>query len=131
MGLFVSSADKFTAISLLTQTSFQAIFGKLECGQSCLNILNIYRPPGPATTFFGELQYILAYISTLSHDLALMGDFNLHIDSSPSDAGQLSGILECLDLHQYVDFHTHIYGHSLDLRICSSECNVLSVWPLI
>ena len=30
--LFVSSTHKFTAISLPTQTSFEAILGKLECG---------------------------------------------------------------------------------------------------
>ena len=102
-GLFVSSAHKFTAISLPTQTSFEAISGKLECGQSCLIILNIYRPPRPATAFFSELQDIMSYISTLPHDLALMRDFNLRIDSS-SDAGRLSGILDSFDLHQYVDF---------------------------
>ena len=55
VGLFVSSTHKFTAISLPTQTSFEAILGKLEWGQSCLIILNIYRPPGPATAFFSEL----------------------------------------------------------------------------
>ena len=55
-----------------------------------------------------------------------MGHFNLCIDSSSSDAGQLSGILECFDLHQYVDFPTHIHGHSLDFMICSSGCNFLS-----
>ena len=42
-----------------------------------------------------------------------MGDFNVCIDSSSSDAWQLSGILEFLDLHQYVDFPTLIHGHSL------------------
>ena len=127
MGLFVSSTHKFMAISLPTQTSFEAISGKLECGQSCLIILNIYRPPDPVTAFFSELQDILSYISTLPHDLALMGDFNLRIDSSSSDAGWLSGILDSFDLHQYVDFPTHIHGHYLDLMICSPGCNVLSV----
>ena len=56
-----------------------------------------------------------------------MGDFNLRIDSSSSDAGRLSGILDSFDLHQYVEFPTHIHGHSLDLIICSPICNVLSV----
>ena len=56
-----------------------------------------------------------------------MGDLNLCIDSSSSDAGQLSGILESFDLYQYVDFPTHIHCHSLDLMICSSGCNVISV----
>ena len=66
-------------------------------------------------------------MSTLPRDLALMGDFNLRFDSSSSDAGRLSGILDSFDLHQYVDFPTHIHGHSPDLKICSPGCNVLSV----
>ena len=101
--------------------------GKLERGQSRLNILNMYHPPGPATTFFSELQYILSYIFKIPHDLALTGDFNLRIDSSSLDAGQLSGILDSFDVHQYIDFPTHIQGHSLDLLICSPGCNVLSI----
>ena len=34
---------------------------------------NIYRPPGPATAFFSEPQDILSYISTLPHELPLIG----------------------------------------------------------
>ena len=34
---------------------------------------------------------------------------------------------ESFNLHQCLDFPTHIHGHSLDLMICSSGCNVLSV----
>ena len=48
VGLFISMAHKFTSISLPTQSSFESISGTLECGQSCLNVLNIYRPPGPS-----------------------------------------------------------------------------------
>ena len=84
-------------------------------------------PPGPATAFFSELQDILSYISTLPYNLALMGDFNLRIDSSSSDAGRLSDILDSFDLYQYVDFPTHIHGHSLDFMLCSPGYHVLSV----
>ena len=44
VGLFISSAHKFTVISLPTQATFESIYGKLEFGQSCLIILNIYHP---------------------------------------------------------------------------------------
>ena len=64
---------------------FESTSGKLVCGQSCLIILNICRPPDPAITFFSKIQDILSYISTLPYDLVIMGDFNLPIDSS-SDA---------------------------------------------
>ena len=127
VGLFASSAHKSSKISLPAQTSVEAISGKFECGQSSLIVLNIYCPPGPAITFFSELQDILLHISTLPHDLALMGDFNLRIYSSSSNARQLSGIWESFDLHQYIDFPTHIHGHSLNHMIYSSWRNFLSV----
>ena len=56
-----------------------------------------------------------------------MGDLNIRIDSSSSDSRQLIAILKYSDLHQYVDFSTHIHGHTLDLMIFSKECDVLSV----
>ena len=110
-------------ISLPAQTSFEAISGKR--GQLWFIFLNIYHPPGPTTTFFSELQDIMFYICTLLMMWLWLG--NLRIDSSSSDAGQLSGILESCNLHQYVDFPTHTYGHSLDLMIFSTGYDVLSV----
>ena len=35
--------------------------------------------------------------------------------------------MDSFDLHQYVDFPTHIHGHSLDFMISSPGCNVLFV----
>ena len=55
VGLFVSNAFKFTPINLPSQSSFECISGKLKSGWACFNILNIYRPPGPASSFFSEL----------------------------------------------------------------------------
>ena len=49
VGLFISNAFKFTPINLPSLSSFECISGKLECGRACLNILNIYRPPGPCS----------------------------------------------------------------------------------
>ena len=85
VGLFVSNALQFIPINLPSLSSFECISGKLECGRACLNILNIYRPPGPASSFFSELQDLLVYLASLPHDLVLMGDFNLHLESSSSD----------------------------------------------
>ena len=108
VGLFISSTHKFKAISLPTRTSFESVSGKPECGQSCLIVFNVYHLPGPTTTVFSELQYILYYIST-PHSLLMISywwgrNFNLHIYSSSCDARQLTGILESFNLHQYVCF---------------------------
>ena len=129
VGLFVSNTFKFTPINLPSLSSFECISGKLECGRACLNILHIYRPPGPASSFFSELQDLLVYLASLPHDLVLMGDFNLHLESSSSDVRQLTGILESFDLNQHVNFPTHIHGHTLDVMIFSNRCDVLSVSP--
>ena len=82
--------------SIPAHISFESISGNIELGQSCLNILNIYRQPGPTSTFFGEFLDILSYMSTLPHDLVVMGDFNLHVDTSSSDVRQFADILESL-----------------------------------
>ena len=120
-------AHKFTSNSLPTQISFESISGTLECGQSCLNVLNIYRPPGLSTIFFCDLQDILSYMASLPHDLVLMGNFILHVESSSFHVRQLTGILESFNLDQYVNFPAHIRGHSVDLMIFSTGCDVLSV----
>ena len=130
--LFVSNAFKFPPINLLpSQSSFECISGKLKCGRACLNILNIYRPPRPASSFFNELQDLLFYIASFPRDLVLLGDFILHIESSSSDVRQLTDILESFGLNQHVNFPTHIHGHSLDFMIFSKGCDGLSVSPSV
>ena len=127
VGFLVANAFKFTPINLPSQSSLECISDKHKCGRACLNVLNIYRPLGPASSFFSELQNLLFYIASLPHDLVLMGDFNLHMESSSLDFRQLTGILESSDLNQHVNFPTHVHGHSLDVMIFSKGCDVLSV----
>ena len=62
-----------------------------------------------------ELQDTLSCMASLPHDLVLMGDFNLHVESLSSDVRQLTGILESFNLDQYVNFPTHIRRNSLHL----------------
>ena len=96
---------------------------KLNLGLSLLLLL------AGDVSFFSELQDLLVYLASLPHDLVLMGDLNLHLESSSSDVRQLTGILESFDLNQHVNFPTHIHGHSLDVMIFCNRCDVLSVSP--
>ena len=75
---------------------------------------------------FVRARYTVLLIPTPSWS-GTDGELNLHMDSSSSDARQLTGILEFFDLHQYVDFSTHINGHSSNLMIWSTGCNVLYI----
>ena len=126
MGLLIASHLDFSEIPLSDTTTFEAIFGKLKAERNTLHILNIYRPPGRAEGFFDEFQEFLSFVITITKDLVIMGDFNVHVDTNSSDSKQFSDILDSFDLSQHVDFPTHIYGHSLDLVISSPGCEVLS-----
>ena len=102
-------ASLFHLITILPQSVclpkqvLESISGTLECGQFCTNILNIYQPP--ATTSFSEFQDILPYTTSLPQDLALMGHFNLHMNSSP-DNRQLTDILESSSLCKFLSTHS-------------------------
>ena len=54
---------------------------------------------GSASSFCSELQDLPFYIASLAHDMVLIGDFNLHIESSSFNVIQLTGILESFDLN--------------------------------
>ena len=69
----------------------------------------------------------LSYVASLPYDLILMRDFNLHIDYLSFNLRELSGILESLDLDQYVNFATCIHSRSLGLMILSKWCDILSL----
>lgn len=117
VGLFVASSLKFSEVTIPTHSSFEAICGRISTGKVCLNVLNIYRPPGTCNIFFEELQDTLSHMVSLPHDLLIMGDFNLHVNVPSKQTTDFQEILSSFDLHQHVDFPTHIYGHSLDLLI--------------
>ncbi|KAL2104379.1 hypothetical protein ACEWY4_001247 [Coilia grayii] len=56
----------------------------------------------------------------MSPNIVLMGDFNIHLDNYSSIyVKDFLGILDCMDITQYVDFPTHNKEHTLDL-VCSS-----------
>ena len=101
---------------LPSESSFECISRKRICDRACLNLLNIYRPPSPASSFFSELHDLLLYIASLPHDLVLMGAFNLHIKSSSSDVRQLSGISVSFDVNQNVVFLPILTATLLILR---------------
>jgi hypothetical protein len=133
VGLFVSPAFKFLPITLPKQASFEAICGKITGSNStgnkvCFNILNLYCPRKDSR-FLDEFQDILAHLSSLPHDSIIMGDFNLHVDVPSNATTEFLETLSSFDLHQHVDFPTHILGHTLDLIITSTALKLKSVIP--
>ena len=84
----------------------------------------MYRPPSggksgqPVSVFQKEFQdYVDSHASSVGK-LLVVGDFNLHMDSTSSqEATQFRELLFSLNLQQHVTTATHDHGHTLDLVI--------------
>ena len=85
-------------------------------GESVLVVL-VYRMPGPLGTFIADLIQIVSEFPT-QHRTLIMGDFNLD-QMLPENVTKLLPFFEYFNLHQCVNFSTHIYGGILDL-VCDN-----------
>ena len=121
-------------------TSFQS-FEFLDVrfkSSKMIRMIIIYRPPSsvPLSTFYREFSLLLEELATASGELLIVGDFNLHVDSSRDvDALHFCDLIASFDLKQWVTTPTHTSGHILDLIITRNQCklidNVMVHDPLI
>lgn len=99
-------------VTLPCFTTFECLAFKLT-GTSPVLVLNIYRPPKPASEFFSELTDLLTVASVLSFFLLLTGDLNFHVeDVDCAQVACLLDIFDCFNLIQHVDFPTQMWSHA-------------------
>ena len=60
------------------------------------------------------LYGILEDIHLTTENLAIIGNFNLHLEITCSKSKTLHSLINSFDLIQKVNFPTHIHGHTLD-----------------
>ncbi len=80
----------------------------------------IYCPPKTGTDFLNEFPTFLTLLCSISPDIILLGDFNIHIDNTKNVLTR--AFVSCLDsfgLQQFTDFLIHSKSHILDLICCS------------
>uniref|UniRef100_A0A8C6LBK5 Reverse transcriptase domain-containing protein n=1 Tax=Nothobranchius furzeri TaxID=105023 RepID=A0A8C6LBK5_NOTFU len=92
----------------------------------------IYRPPKPNSDFLNDFSSLLTQLTTLSPNVILLGDINIHMDNLNLPLTRdFSSCLNSFDFQTYSNFPTHIKGHSLDLICCSgltpSNCSANDV----
>ena len=58
--------------------------------------------------------------------MIILGDFNLYLDIPSHHTKTFTDILTSFELHQHVNFPTHIHGHWLDLCITRSASQIVS-----
>uniref|UniRef100_A0A3B1ISB8 Reverse transcriptase domain-containing protein n=1 Tax=Astyanax mexicanus TaxID=7994 RepID=A0A3B1ISB8_ASTMX len=120
-GLAIIYREKWRVAPVTIQEhhSFEATVCQLS-GPTPTIIAALYRPPKHNKDFITELADFLTHLSSVSPNIILLGDFNIHVDNDNNPLTK--DLLSCLDsfgLQQHTDFPTHIKGHILDLICCS------------
>uniref|UniRef100_A0A3P9M2T6 Reverse transcriptase domain-containing protein n=1 Tax=Oryzias latipes TaxID=8090 RepID=A0A3P9M2T6_ORYLA len=101
-------------------------FSSMECiafmlpGPTPTVLAVVYRPPKTNSDFLNELGTLLSHLSSLSPNVIMMGDFNVHFDNRLLPLTRdFSSCLDSLYFTQHVSSPTHFKGHILDLVCCS------------
>jgi len=67
-------------------------------------------PPGyPSPEYFNQFQDLLENLSTLPGELCILGDFNLHVDTTSYQSETFGDLLSSFGLKQHVNFATQNY----------------------
>ena len=67
----------------------------------------------------------------MKEELLIVGDLNIHVDSSNNESYGLLDILNANGLIQHVQFSAHQKGHILDLVITREHSNLLKRPPVV
>ena len=111
---------KVAPVVLPAYKSFEATIMQLH-GPIPTVFATVYRPPpAPNQDFFTDITAFFTFLSTLSPNVIILGDFNIHMDIlTNSHTRQFNSCLDTFGYQQLVNFPTHKKGHSLDLIICA------------
>ena len=114
---------KTSLIPISSAPSFEHLAFKLS-GHTQSVLAVVYRPPKPNPSFLSDFSEFLTQLCSLSTSVLLLGDFNIHMDSTDSTiTTDFTDMLDCFNLIQHVNFPTHNRGHILDL-VCSTGLNL-------
>ena len=76
---------------------------------------------------FEDLNNLLERIVITSHELVILGDFNIRTDlqDTTTEAITYSDVLDLFNLKNHVTFPTHNKGHTLYLVMTDNECSMM------
>ncbi len=105
---------------------------ELSISTSCrdaLQLFVVYRPGSVKITnkFFEEFSCLLEITTLASDHLAIIGDFNIHMDILDCrEANRMKDLLFSASLIQHVSEPTHKDGHTLDLLITRESLDTVA-----
>ena len=123
LGFFVKDAS---VVPTKVCSTFENFF-KIFLNKEYFYFLNIYRPPSSSTpTFFEQFQSFLEDIHHTTENLAIIGDFNIHLETTCSNSKTFHSLINSFDLIQKLNFPTHIHRHALDQVLTKSNNDNIS-----
>ena len=132
LALIYRSTLKVAKIPIQNFTSFESLCVRFTTTSKTkplsFILLTIYRPPSSSKSIFlSEFSTLLEDLATTPSELIITGDFNIHVDTPdcPSSSPFLN-LLDAYSLKQHITFPTHSSGHTLDLLVTHSNCNLIS-----
>ena len=127
VGFFIKSALDFKTIHSPEFSSFENHTVCLTLDGRRLFLGVIYRPPASSVVkFFEDFLSYVGFLSSLSPSFVICGDFNLHVDIMSPTVSEFKSVMDSCCLSQYIDFPTHLHGHTLDLLMAPSEFSAIS-----
>jgi hypothetical protein len=124
LALIHLSTVKATRLEDITCPSFEGFTSSLSCLQKSVLLIALYRPPRCSVAdFLADFEELLERLTTSSHNLLIVGDFNIHMESTTDrHALKLNEILQSYAMVQHVEQPTHSGGHLLDAVISRTTC---------
>lgn len=131
-GLIIFFRDnyKFEKINLPVFVTFEALCVALTINRMKIIFLAVYRPGSDmvSSLFFEELSSMLEFITTLCHNVILLGDLNIHVERINSNhAIYLNDIFDLFHMRNVVNQSTHDLGGILDLIVSGYEMSITDV----
>ena len=68
----------------------------------------------------------MGFLFSLSSSFVICGDFNFHVDTMSPTVSEFKSVMDSCCLSQYIDFPTHLHGHTLDLLMAPSKFSAIS-----
>ncbi len=116
-GLAILYKEKLNVsqLTLPAYSSFESLALKID-GAIPTILTTIHRPPKSNNAFLTELSELLTYLCSMSPNVIMLGDFNIHIDNaSNAFTSDFLSCLDCFGMQQFNTLPTHSKGHILDL----------------
>ena len=116
--VFHHNSFNVKALNLPKYQTFEILGLSVNSTRLPMTLITVYRPGSQhvSSVFFDEFADLLERCSSYSQ-CVIVGDINIHMDSSSSTCQQFKSLLDDCGMADCVNQPTHQYNHQLDVFI--------------